>query len=209
VPRPGYYFCSVDYAALELCCLAQMCLWVVGWSRMADVINATKDPGLLHTSFGARMIGPAVAGLLVDRVGVAPAFGLNGLSFVAVILALAAMRTEGLPRDREGTTVRQDIAAGIRFAVGTPLVALILSLLLVVSLFVINDAGTYLVNARRSSRCPTSLIFCGSSPKGGSSSGTNGAGFGYPRGVWTSRGKSLAFPPSTSGWPIAPAAPIS
>jgi hypothetical protein len=60
VPRPGYYFCSVDYAALELCCLAQMCLWVVGWSRMADVINATKDPGLLHTSFGARMIGVPV-----------------------------------------------------------------------------------------------------------------------------------------------------
>jgi MFS family permease len=87
---------------------------------------------------GARMIGPAVAGLLVDRFGVAPAFGLNGLSFVAVILALAAMRTEGLPREREGTTVRQDIAAGVRYAVGTPLVALILSLLLVVSLFVIN-----------------------------------------------------------------------
>jgi MFS family permease len=87
---------------------------------------------------GARMIGPAVAGLLVDRFGVAPAFGLNGLSFVAVILALAAMRTEGLPREREGTTVRQDIAAGVRYAVGTPLVALVLSLLLVVSLFVIN-----------------------------------------------------------------------
>jgi MFS family permease len=87
---------------------------------------------------GARMIGPAVAGLLVDRFGVAPAFGLNGLSFVAVILALAAMRTEGLPREREGTTVRQDIAAGLRYAVGTPQVALILTLLLVVSLFVIN-----------------------------------------------------------------------
>jgi MFS family permease len=55
-----------------------------------------------------------------------------------VILALAAMRTEGLPREREGTTVRQDIAAGVGYAVGTPLVALILSLLLVVSLFVIN-----------------------------------------------------------------------
>ena len=84
------------------------------------------------------MVGPAVAGLLVDRFGVAPAFGLNGLSFVAVILALCAMRTEGLPREREGTTVRQDIAAGLRYAVGTPQVALILSLLLVVSLFVIN-----------------------------------------------------------------------
>jgi len=49
------------------------------------------------------------------------------------------MRNEGLPREREGTTVRQDIAAGLRYAVGTPLVALILCLLFSVSLFVINN----------------------------------------------------------------------
>jgi len=87
---------------------------------------------------GARMVGPAVAGLLVDRYGVAPAFGINGLSFVAVILALVAMEAEGLPRHEKGTTVREDIAAGIRYALRMPLVALILSLLMVVSLFVIN-----------------------------------------------------------------------
>lgn len=104
--------------------------------RKQDLNNAIALNSAMFN--GARMIGPAVAGLLVDRFGVAPAFGLNGLSFVAVILALAAMRTEGLPREREGTTVRQDIAAGLRYAVGTPQVALILTLLLVVSLFVIN-----------------------------------------------------------------------
>lgn len=87
---------------------------------------------------GARMVGPAVAGLLVDRYGVAPAFGLNGLSFVAVIIALAAMEAEGLPRHDRATTVREDIAAGIRYALRMPLVAMILSLLMVVSLFVIN-----------------------------------------------------------------------
>jgi MFS family permease len=89
---------------------------------------------------GARMVGPAVAGLLVDRYGVAPAFGLNGLSFVAVILALAAMRAEGPPRHEQGTTVREDIAAGLRYALRMPLVALVLSLLLTVSLFVINHS---------------------------------------------------------------------
>lgn len=87
---------------------------------------------------GARMVGPAVAGLLVDRYGVGPAFGLNGLSFVAVILALAAMRAEGLPNPTEGTTVRAEIAAGLRYALHTPLVALILGLLLAVSLFCMN-----------------------------------------------------------------------
>jgi MFS family permease len=110
--------------------------FIVEMTSKDDLTNAIALNSAMFN--GARMVGPAVAGLLVDRFGVAPAFGVNGLSFVAVILALAMMRTEGLPREREGTTVRQDIAAGLRYAVGTPHVALILSLLLAVSLFVIN-----------------------------------------------------------------------
>ena len=87
---------------------------------------------------GARMVGPAVAGLLVDRYGVASAFALNGLSFVAVIVALAAMQADGLPGPAQGTTVREDILAGLRYAARTPLVALTLGLLSIVGLFVIN-----------------------------------------------------------------------
>jgi hypothetical protein len=49
-------YCSVDYSALELCTLSQVCLWVVGWSAMADAINKAKDPGILHTLFGAKLI---------------------------------------------------------------------------------------------------------------------------------------------------------
>jgi len=37
---------------------------------------------------GARIVGPAVAGLLIAAFGVAPAFLLNGVSFVAVLAAL-------------------------------------------------------------------------------------------------------------------------
>jgi MFS family permease len=110
--------------------------FIVEMTSKDDLTNAIALNSAMFN--GARMVGPAVAGLLVDRFGVAPAFGLNGLSFVAVILALRAMRTQGLPREREGTTVRQDIAAGLRYAIGTPRVALILSALLAVSLFVIN-----------------------------------------------------------------------
>jgi MFS family permease len=110
--------------------------FIVEMTSRDDLTNAIALNSAMFN--GARMVGPAVAGLLVDRFGVAPAFGLNGLSFVAVIVALSAMRTEGRPRDRKGTTVRQDIAAGLRYALGTPRVALILGLLLAVSLFVIN-----------------------------------------------------------------------
>jgi MFS family permease len=110
--------------------------FIVEMASKEDLTNAIALNSAMVN--GARMVGPALAGLLVDRYGVAPAFGLNGLSFVAVILALAAMRAEGLPRHTQDTTVRQDIAAGLHYAVRTPLVALILSLLLALGLFVMN-----------------------------------------------------------------------
>jgi MFS family permease len=110
--------------------------FVVEMASKEDLPNAIA----LNSSMvsGARMVGPAVAGLVVDRYGSAPAFALNGLSFVAVILALAAMRAEGRPGPAQGTTVREEIAAGLRYALRTPLVALPLSLLLTLGLFVTN-----------------------------------------------------------------------
>jgi MFS family permease len=86
----------------------------------------------------ARVVGPAVAGLLVARYGVALAFLLNGLSFVAVVAALLRIRAEGASRPREGATMGGDIREGVAYALRTPRVALILALLLPVSLFVMN-----------------------------------------------------------------------
>jgi hypothetical protein len=55
--REGYWYCSVDYSALELVTLSQVCLWVCGFSKMAETINESRDPGFLHTALAARMIG--------------------------------------------------------------------------------------------------------------------------------------------------------
>jgi len=54
VPREGRVFCSVDYAAIEMSTLAQVCLWALGFSKLADAINADIDP---HSLFAANMIG--------------------------------------------------------------------------------------------------------------------------------------------------------
>ncbi len=110
--------------------------FVVEMASKADLPNAIA----LNSSVvsGARMVGPAIAGLLIDRYGTAPAFGLNALSFLPIILALAAMRADGRPGPAQGTTVREEITAGLRYAVRTPLVALPLSLLLTLGLFVTN-----------------------------------------------------------------------
>jgi predicted MFS family arabinose efflux permease len=110
--------------------------FVVELVGKGDLMNAIA---LNATVFnGARVVGPAVAGLLIARYGVAPAFLVNGLSFLGVLVALATIRTEGAPRPRAVATLGQEILQGVRYAAGTPLIGLILGLLLVVSLFVLN-----------------------------------------------------------------------
>src|SRR5713226_3328825 len=101
-----------------------------------DLMNAIA---LNSTVFnGARVVGPAAAGLLVARYGTAAAFLFNGLSFLAVIAALAAIRTAGAPRPPSGLGMGAEIAEGVRYALGTPRIALVFGLLLSVSLFVVN-----------------------------------------------------------------------
>lgn len=52
--RPGCVWSSVDYAAIEMSTLAQVCLWALGYSKLADAINADIDP---HSLFAAEMTG--------------------------------------------------------------------------------------------------------------------------------------------------------
>jgi MFS family permease len=101
-----------------------------------DLINAIALNSAVFN--GARVVGPAVAGLLVARYGVAIAFLLNGLSFLGVIGALLAIHNEGEPRPRAGDSLGQEILQGLRYAWETPLIVLILAFMLVTSLFVVN-----------------------------------------------------------------------
>jgi len=103
-----------------------------------DLMNAIALNSAVFN--GARVVGPAAAGLLVARYGTAAAFLFNGLSFLAVIAALAAIRTDGAPRPRSGVGMRTEIAEGVRYALGTPRIALVFGLLLSVSLFVVNTS---------------------------------------------------------------------
>jgi len=52
-PRPGYVYVDADYAMLELCTWAQTCLWALGRSRLAEVLNAGLDP---HLDFAAQIL---------------------------------------------------------------------------------------------------------------------------------------------------------
>lgn len=54
VPRDDHYWSSVDYNFIELVGLAQVQLWTVGHSKLADAINEGIDP---HSLFAAKMMG--------------------------------------------------------------------------------------------------------------------------------------------------------
>ncbi|MBX3215267.1 MAG: MFS transporter [Labilithrix sp.] len=66
----------------------------------------------------ARVVGPALAGLLVAAVGEGFCFLLNGLSFVAVIGGLLAMRALPPPPPRPAQSPLRHVAEGFRFVLG-------------------------------------------------------------------------------------------
>lgn len=80
----------------------------------------------------ARFIGPAVAGVLVTAVGEGWVFGLNALSFSAVLVALWAMGPMG-SGVADGTPAT--LGEGLRFALAHRPIFFALMLVLMVSLF--------------------------------------------------------------------------
>ena len=101
-----------------------------------DLANAVALNSVVFN--GARVVGPAVAGLLIARFGVAAAFFLNGLSFVAVLAALLATRTRGDPDPAGQLGIREGLWGALDYAARTPPVAFTLVLLIVASLLVLN-----------------------------------------------------------------------
>ena len=86
-----------------------------------DMNNAVSLNSALMTS--SRVIGPALAGLLVTTVGFGWCFLLDGLSYLAVLAALWMMRTEELrpaPATQRG---KGQVRAGFRYARSVPEIA--------------------------------------------------------------------------------------
>jgi len=102
----------------------------------SDLANAVALNSVIMN--GARIVGPAVAGLLIAAFGVALAFFLNGVSFVAVLVALVAIRTEGRPDINGRLGIREGLLGALSYAAATPPVAFTLGLMVVVSLVVLN-----------------------------------------------------------------------
>ncbi|HYR86485.1 MAG TPA: MFS transporter [Terriglobia bacterium] len=97
-----------------------------------DLMNAIA----LNSSMmnGARVVGPAVAGVLVAAVGEAWCFLLNGLSFLAVIVCLMMITVGNEPLSEHRGARLDAIIEGFRFVLRTRPIRALLILLGVVSL---------------------------------------------------------------------------
>jgi MFS family permease len=83
----------------------------------------------------ARVVGPAVGGLLIAGLGVGACFTVNAFSFLAVLVSLLLMRVDQLfpVHGKQRPTMVGGIREGLAFARGTPRVSLILLLTIVVT----------------------------------------------------------------------------
>jgi len=82
---------------------------------------------------GARVAGPAIAGIVVAVVGEGWCFLLNGLSYLAVIAGLVLMRIEKSRAVHDGATPLEKLREGFRFARQTKPIRALLLLLGIVS----------------------------------------------------------------------------
>lgn len=124
--------------------------FVVEMVQRHDINNAVSLNSALMT--GSRVVGPALAGVLVITVGFGWTFVVDGLSYVAVLVGLAMMRPSELHPSPALERAKGQVRAGLRYARSVPqlwmplvMMAVIGTLAfnfqVVVPLFVTQDLG--------------------------------------------------------------------
>lgn len=85
----------------------------------------------------SRIIGPAIAGVLVSVIGMSGCFYLNGISFLAVIVALLCIKF-GIGRAPNTNSALKDLKEGLIFISRNPLILALVSMVAAMSLFGIS-----------------------------------------------------------------------
>lgn len=83
----------------------------------------------------AKVIGPAIAAILVSTTGLAVCFFLNALSFIAVLFVLARINPKELHTGARLTKVKGELTKGFTYATRTPVIRNILLLMLIIGTF--------------------------------------------------------------------------
>ncbi|MCU1437174.1 MAG: transporter [Naasia sp.] len=150
---------GLGLGALVLAGIAQ--LWMVyGFALLLGVVAAVDAPArqtfvgelvgpgelpnavaLNSASFnGARLIGPAVAGLAIAAVGTGWVFLLNGVTYAAVLIALGIMRKSELHTSARSPRGLNGFREGVRYVRSRPDVLAILVMVFLIGTFGLNFA---------------------------------------------------------------------
>lgn len=101
----------------------------------ADLPNALAlNSSMVNLS---RLIGPGIAGLILEKFGDSVCFGANAVSFIAVIGSLLMMRLPKVVAKPHGKNALTDLKEGFEYIRNTPTIKFILLMLASVSLFVL------------------------------------------------------------------------
>jgi MFS family permease len=106
---------------------------MVGEDQLSNAI------GLNSTVFtSARVIGPAIAGVLIAGVGIAWCFLINAVSFAAVIVSLTKMNAAELHRGAPVERSKGQLREGLRYVWNTPILRTSLLMMAIIGTIAFN-----------------------------------------------------------------------
>ncbi len=111
-------------------------------SLVYEMVDDKKDlPNALALNSSmvnlSRLIGPGIAGLIIEKLGDDVCFGLNALSFVAVIISLLMMRLPKYVAKQHTKNIFGELREGFVYIPQTPAIAVVLKMLALMSFFVL------------------------------------------------------------------------
>ncbi len=106
---------------------------LIGYANLSNAI------ALNSTSFNAaRMVGPALAGLVIASIGTGWAFLINGASFIAVLISLSFLRVSELHAHARASRSRGSFTDGFRYVRARPDLGAVLVMLFLIGTFGLN-----------------------------------------------------------------------
>jgi MFS family permease len=101
--------------------------------------NLSNAVALNSASFNAaRLLGPAVAGLLTAAVGAGWVFLINAMTFAAVLISLMTLRRDKLYRSERASRSRGSLVDGFRYVRRRPDIVVILIMVFLIGTFGLN-----------------------------------------------------------------------
>jgi len=108
-------------------------------SELVSEAELSNAVALNSTSFNAgRLIGPAIAGVLIASVGTGWVFVINAITFVAVLGSLSLLRKNELYLREKAARTRGSLAEGFRYVWQRPELSTVLFMLFLIGTFGLN-----------------------------------------------------------------------